>query len=72
MKVLAWRVGILVAILAVWEAVVRPLRDVGRVPRGERDEVAGELAREWVRGLEQACLEQPYQWFNFYDVWEEG
>jgi predicted LPLAT superfamily acyltransferase len=57
---------------AHYGAVVRPLRDVGRVPRGERDAVAAELAREWVRGLEQACLEQPYQWFNFYDVWEEG
>jgi len=55
---------------AHYETVVRPIGDGARVPRCERDKAAAELARAWVRGLEQACLEHPYQWFNFYDTWE--
>lgn len=32
----------------------------------------GERARAWVQGLEQACLQHPYQWFNFYETWEQA
>lgn len=56
---------------AHYEAVVRPIGNAARVPRRDRDKAAGELARAWVRGLEQACLEHPYQWFNFFDIWEQ-
>ena len=57
---------------AHYEAVVRPVGNVGKVPHHDRDKAAGELARAWVQGLEQACLEHPYQWFNFYDTWEQA
>jgi len=57
---------------AHYEAVVRPVGSVSRVPRRDRDKAAVELARAWVQGLEQACLEHPYQWFNFYDTWKQG
>lgn len=57
---------------AHYEAVVRPVGKVAKVPRRERDKAAVELARAWVQGLEQACLEHPYQWFNFYDTWKQG
>jgi len=57
---------------AHYEAVVRPVGNVAKVPRHERDKAALELARAWVQGLEQACLEHPYQWFNFYDTWEQA
>jgi len=57
---------------AHYEAVVRPIGTPMKVPRRERDKAAAELARAWVRGLEEACLAHPYQWFNFYDRWEEG
>lgn len=55
---------------AHYETVVRPVGQVARVPRRDRDKAAVELARAWVQGLERACLEHPYQWFNFYDSWE--
>jgi predicted LPLAT superfamily acyltransferase len=57
---------------AHYETVVRPVGSVARVARRDRDEAAVELARAWVQGVERACLEHPYQWFNFYDRWEQG
>jgi predicted LPLAT superfamily acyltransferase len=54
---------------AHYETVVRPIGSGTRVPRQEREKAAQELARAWVRGLEEACLRHPFQWFNFYDVW---
>ena len=57
---------------AHYETMVRPVGNVAKVPRHDRDKAAGELARAWVQGLEQACLEHPYQWFNFYDTWEQA
>jgi predicted LPLAT superfamily acyltransferase len=57
---------------AHYEAVVRPVGHVAKVPHQDRDKAAGELARAWVQGLEQACLAHPYQWFNFYDTWEQA
>jgi predicted LPLAT superfamily acyltransferase len=57
---------------AHYETVVRRIGDGTRVPRREREKAAAELARAWVGALEDACLRHPYQWFNFYDVWEAG
>lgn len=54
-----------------YEVVVEPLGPARRVPRREREKAAEELARGYVRGLEAHCLRYPYQWFNFYDVWDE-
>jgi predicted LPLAT superfamily acyltransferase len=36
----------------------------------EREKGAEALAQAYVRRLEDVCLRYPYQWFNFYDVWE--
>jgi predicted LPLAT superfamily acyltransferase len=57
---------------AHYETLVRPVGGGVRVPRPEREKAAAELARAWVRNLEEACLAHPYQWFNFYDVWAGG
>jgi predicted LPLAT superfamily acyltransferase len=56
---------------AHYETLVRPIGAPARIPRREREKAAGELARAWVRDLEQACLQHPLQWFNFYDVWNQ-
>jgi predicted LPLAT superfamily acyltransferase len=56
---------------AHYETVVRPIGNAAKVVRHDRDKAARELARAWVQGLEQACLQHPYQWFNFYDTWEQ-
>lgn len=65
---------------AHYETVVRPIElPAGvadgtrtRLPRQEREKAALEMARAWVKHLEDACVRHPYQWFNFYDVWAEG
>ena len=54
---------------AHYETEVRCIFDGKKIPRREREHAAIELARTWVRGLEDTCLRHPYQWFNFYDVW---
>jgi len=46
---------------------VAPLGPPRRLPRSEREKGAEELARAYVRQLEDACLRHPFQWFNFYD-----
>jgi predicted LPLAT superfamily acyltransferase len=56
---------------AHYETVVVPIGHGTRVPRQEREKAALELARAWVQHLEEACVRHPYQWFNFYDVWEK-
>lgn len=57
---------------AHYETVVRPISEGVKIPRHEREKAAVELARAWVKSLEEACLQHPYQWFNFYDVWSAG
>jgi len=52
-----------------YEARVEPLGPARRLSRREREKGAEELARTYVRRLEETCLRAPYQWFNFYDVW---
>jgi len=53
--VLAWRLGILVAILAVWEVAVRPLNPIFYVPPsalpGALDEQTRLLMGEWLVGI---------------------
>jgi predicted LPLAT superfamily acyltransferase len=55
---------------AHYETVVRPIGEGAKIGRREREKAAVELARAWVASLEEACLQHPYQWFNFYDAWE--
>ena len=55
---------------ARYETWVEPITFGQRLPRPEREKGAEELARAWVRRLEAAALRFPYQWFNFYDLWE--
>jgi predicted LPLAT superfamily acyltransferase len=42
------------------------------LPRKERRAAVELLAREYVSVLEKHCVEQPYQWYNFSDFWQEG
>lgn len=38
--------------------------------RRERDSRIVELCKEFVQNLEKMCIENPFQWFNFYDFWK--
>ena len=39
-------------------------------PRKERPERLKMLLREYAEILERLCVKHPYQWFNFYNLWE--
>lgn len=40
------------------------------VARCERSEKAGEMARRFTLHLEEMCRRYPYNWFNFFDIWQ--
>ncbi|WP_049721101.1 LpxL/LpxP family acyltransferase [Gilvimarinus polysaccharolyticus] len=48
---------------------IAPLRDAGRVPRTERDDVCQAMLTDYIKELEPLCQTHPLQWFNFFDYW---
>jgi predicted LPLAT superfamily acyltransferase len=41
------------------------------LPRKERRAAVEALAHDYARVLEEHCREQPFQWYNFVDFWQE-
>jgi predicted LPLAT superfamily acyltransferase len=54
-----------------YRLMARLLVDGLELPRGTRDDLLKEHMARYTAILEELCLEQPYQWFNFYDFWQE-
>ncbi len=54
-----------------YRTVLRPLREAGPIPRGEREKRAQELLAQYVGLLETYCHRFPYEWFNFFDFWND-
>jgi predicted LPLAT superfamily acyltransferase len=46
------------------------LGDLSRVERGEREAAIAELVQRYATRLEHFCRTHPYNWFNYYDVWQ--
>lgn len=44
-------------------------REAGNDSREAVDQQVREALERYVRRLEAACVESPYNWFNFYDFW---
>ncbi|CCE25287.1 LpxL/LpxP family acyltransferase [Methylotuvimicrobium alcaliphilum] len=42
------------------------------LPRKQRDERARRYAQDYADRLQYYCLQEPLQWFNFYDFWQDG
>ncbi|WP_404358323.1 hypothetical protein [Methylotuvimicrobium sp. KM1] len=42
------------------------------LPRKLRDERARRYAQDYADRLQHYCLQEPLQWFNFYDFWLDG
>jgi predicted LPLAT superfamily acyltransferase len=40
--------------------------------RKERAEKSSQMAQSFASYLEGYCKEQPFQWYNFFDFWQEG
>jgi len=53
-------------ILRVWDVF-----DLETCDRGERDAVLTTCARKFVRSLESYLQQYPYQWYNFFDLWNQ-
>jgi len=51
---------------------VEELTSPVRVPRGERDSFAEEMALKFAGRLESYAREFPLQWYNFHDFWTDG
>jgi predicted LPLAT superfamily acyltransferase len=45
------------------------LASVGEIPRRPNPEALNELMGRYVQRLEHYCRIAPYNWFNFYDIW---
>ncbi len=48
-----------------------PIADRVVLPRGNREAALRGYMEKYVRRLEQVCAQYPYQWFNFFDVWNK-
>lgn len=42
------------------------------LPRKQRDERVQRYAQDYADRLQHYCLQEPLQWFNFYDFWQNG
>lgn len=47
-----------------------PLTDFSTVERAHRQAAVTDAIHAYVRCLERHCLQQPYNWFNFFDFWQ--
>ena len=56
------------AIINAFEANKR-LADRAVLPRGQRAEALARYAAAYACRLEKHVLEDPFQWYNFYDFW---
>ncbi len=45
--------------------------DGAPVPREQRRALCHQLARRYAETLEDRCRRDPYNWFNFFDIWRE-
>jgi len=55
-----------------YEVFIDELAERVRLPRRGRDEALRELLSAYAARLEALCLEEPTQWFNFFDYWGDA
>jgi predicted LPLAT superfamily acyltransferase len=55
-----------------YEIFAEVLAERVSLPRGDREREVEKLVRAYAARLEQHCLEEPLQWFNFYDYWGDA
>lgn len=54
-----------------YEVTVDVLAERVALPREGREPALAELLTRYARHLEHACLQRPFQWFNFFDYWQD-
>jgi predicted LPLAT superfamily acyltransferase len=45
--------------------------DGAPIPRAEREKRAAEMAQRYASTLENLCRHDPYNWFNFFNIWRD-
>lgn len=55
-----------------YEIFFEELKIPAQVQRRERMDVVNRLTCEYVSRLEFYCKRDPYNWFNFYDIWADA
>lgn len=45
------------------------LYDGAPVARSERDAACKEMAQRYAKTLEELCIQHPFNWLNFFDIW---
>jgi len=55
-----------------WKIHIELFRQSIHFPRKERAAALDALAGAYAARLEAYCLQEPLQWFNFYDFWQVG
>ena len=54
-----------------YTATTQTFAPPGVVPRSERAKHAEQLVQKYAAALEDGCVEEPYQWFNFFEFWRD-
>jgi predicted LPLAT superfamily acyltransferase len=55
-----------------YHVLFEPLAEAIEMPRGNRNMVLGHWITRYAERLENYCLQDPYQWFNFFDFWGQA
>ncbi|HEY0720786.1 MAG TPA: acyl-CoA synthetase [Gammaproteobacteria bacterium] len=53
-----------------YKVYIEHLGDLRQVARSERDAAIAAMVQRYAARLEHYCRSHPYNWFNFYDVWQ--
>lgn len=52
-----------------YRVVFEEFADVIEIPRKCREEILQKCVEKYAKRLENHCITNPYQWFNFFDFW---
>jgi predicted LPLAT superfamily acyltransferase len=55
-----------------YHVVFASLADFSQLERAKRAAAVEDGVRRYVALLEQHCRTDPYNWFNFYDIWADA
>ncbi len=51
---------------------IEKLRDAKVIPRKKRDAVVAQTIHDYTSNIEAKIIQNPYNWFNFYDFWNDN
>lgn len=55
-----------------YHVIFAPVADFSQIPAGGRDKAVSEAIDRYAALVEQCCRSDPYNWFNFFDLWQDA